>query len=64
MSPHKLQAMHPGQPSRLPGSSTSRTQRSLIRDGDVTQKRLADYIGLTVRRLRSDRGFTLQALPM
>jgi len=62
MSPHKLQAMHPGQPSRLPGSSTSRTQRSLIRDGDVTQKRLADYIGLTVRRLRSDRGFTLQAL--
>jgi transcriptional regulator with XRE-family HTH domain len=28
----------------------------------VTQKRLADYIGLTVRRLRTDRGFTLQAL--
>lgn len=28
----------------------------------VTQKRLADYIGLTVRRLRADRGFTLQAL--
>jgi transcriptional regulator with XRE-family HTH domain len=28
----------------------------------VTQRRLADYIGLTVRRLRADRGFTLQAL--
>jgi transcriptional regulator with XRE-family HTH domain len=28
----------------------------------VTQRRLADYIGLTVRRLRSDRDFTLQAL--
>ena len=28
----------------------------------VPQKRLADYIGLTVRKLRSDRGFTLQAL--
>jgi transcriptional regulator with XRE-family HTH domain len=28
----------------------------------VTQRRLADYIGLTVRKLRSDRGFTLQAL--
>ena len=28
----------------------------------MTQRRLADYIGLTVRKLRSDRGFTLQAL--
>jgi transcriptional regulator with XRE-family HTH domain len=28
----------------------------------VTERRLADYIGLTVRKLRSDRGFTLQAL--
>jgi len=28
----------------------------------VTQRRLADYIGITVRRIRSDRGFTLQAL--
>ncbi len=28
----------------------------------VTQRRLADYIGLAVRRLRSDRDFTLQAL--
>lgn len=28
----------------------------------VKQRRLADYIGLTVHRLRSDRGFTLQAL--
>ena len=28
----------------------------------MTQRRLADYIGLTVRRLRSDRDFTLQAL--
>jgi transcriptional regulator with XRE-family HTH domain len=28
----------------------------------VTQRRLADYIGITVRRLRSDREFTLQAL--
>jgi len=28
----------------------------------VAQKRLADYIGLTVRRLRMDRDFTLQAL--
>jgi len=29
---------------------------------EVAQKRLADYIGLTVRKLRSDREFTLQAL--
>jgi len=28
----------------------------------VTQRRLADYIGLTVRRLRADKDFTLQAL--
>ena len=28
----------------------------------MTQRRLADYIGLTVRRLRIDREFTLQAL--
>jgi transcriptional regulator with XRE-family HTH domain len=28
----------------------------------VEQKRLADYIGLTVRRLRLDREYTLQAL--
>ena len=28
----------------------------------MTQRRLADYIGLTVRRLRADRDFTLQAL--
>lgn len=28
----------------------------------VAQRRLADYIGLTVRRLRSDRDYTLQAL--
>lgn len=28
----------------------------------VTQKRLADYIGSTVRRLRVEREFTLQAL--
>lgn len=28
----------------------------------MAQKRLADYIGLTVRKLRSDREFTLQAL--
>ncbi|HLA80329.1 MAG TPA: helix-turn-helix transcriptional regulator [Thermoleophilia bacterium] len=28
----------------------------------MAQRRLADYIGLTVRRLRADRGFTLQAL--
>jgi transcriptional regulator with XRE-family HTH domain len=28
----------------------------------VDQKRLADYIGLTVRRLRLDREYTLQAL--
>ncbi|NLV71675.1 MAG: helix-turn-helix transcriptional regulator [Actinobacteria bacterium] len=28
----------------------------------MAQRRLADYIGLTVRRLRADRDFTLQAL--
>lgn len=28
----------------------------------MAQKRLADYIGVTVHRLRIDRGFTLQAL--
>ena len=28
----------------------------------MNQKRLADYIGLTVRRLRADKDFTLQAL--
>ena len=28
----------------------------------MTQRRLADYIGFTVRRLRADREFTLQAL--
>jgi len=28
----------------------------------MAQKRLADYIGMTVRRLRVDRDFTLQAL--
>jgi transcriptional regulator with XRE-family HTH domain len=28
----------------------------------VKQRRLADYIGFTVRRLRADRDFTLQAL--
>jgi len=28
----------------------------------VAQRRLADYIGLTVRRLRADRDYTLQAL--
>jgi transcriptional regulator with XRE-family HTH domain len=28
----------------------------------VEDRRLADYIGLTVRRLRAERGFTLQAL--
>jgi len=33
-----------------------------LRCETVAQRRLADYIGLTVRRLRSDRDFTLQAL--
>ena len=28
----------------------------------MAQRRLADYIGLTVRRLRADRDYTLQAL--
>ena len=28
----------------------------------MPDRRLADYIGLTVRRLRAERGFTLQAL--
>jgi len=28
----------------------------------VAQRRLADYIGITVRRLRADRDYTLQAL--
>ena len=28
----------------------------------MTQRRLADYIGLTIRRLRLERDFTLQAL--
>jgi transcriptional regulator with XRE-family HTH domain len=28
----------------------------------MDERRLADYIGVTVRRLRAERGFTLQAL--
>ena len=28
----------------------------------MTQKRLANYIGITVRRFRTDKGFTLQIL--
>ncbi len=29
---------------------------------NVTQRRLADYIGMTIRRLRMEREYTLQAL--
>jgi transcriptional regulator with XRE-family HTH domain len=54
MPPHTLQnvrsyAQASGQPLEL-------------RCRAVAQRRLADYIGLTVRRLRADRDYTLQAL--
>jgi transcriptional regulator with XRE-family HTH domain len=48
MPPHTLQSVSPGNPR--PRCVT------------VKQRRLADYIGFTVRRLRADRDFTLQAL--
>jgi transcriptional regulator with XRE-family HTH domain len=34
----------------------------ILPDDSLNDKRLADYIGMTVRRLRQDREFTLQAL--
>jgi transcriptional regulator with XRE-family HTH domain len=42
--------------------SPQKNHRSGAVTSTVNQKRLADYIGLTVRRLRMDREFTLQAL--
>jgi transcriptional regulator with XRE-family HTH domain len=42
--------------------TAGRTAQFDTRCDTVTQRRLADYIGITVRRLRSDRDFTLQAL--
>jgi transcriptional regulator with XRE-family HTH domain len=54
MPPHTLQNVRPSRP---------RIWATLeLRCETVTQRRLADYIGLTIRRLRSDREFTLQAL--
>jgi len=53
MPPHTLQSGV--ETKRFPGP----IQTSVCA---VTQRRLADYIGLTVRKLRSDREFTLQAL--
>ena len=53
MPPHTLQ-------KRTVGSAAPATLE--LRCETVTQRRLADYIGLTVRRLRADKDFTLQAL--
>jgi len=54
MPPHTLQS------ERLRGLRIPATLE--LRCETVTQRRLADYIGLAVRRLRADREFTLQAL--
>jgi transcriptional regulator with XRE-family HTH domain len=54
MPPHTLRNVR--------SSLTAAGQLPYSRCKTVTQRRLADYIGLTVRRLRADKDFTLQAL--
>ena len=60
VKPIHFEGVHRGDRPHLPQTSPFLVLGAVT--PPVDQKRLADYIGLTVRRLRLDREYTLQAL--